>query len=167
MVATWLNAPGAAGLTNFSSSLRLSSSMYFTFSEQNRTFQLLGVWMPRTANVTGVGQPEGVHTVLISDGVLQALDVTPLTGRWLTQTDQNPHGQKAVMLSYVYWERRFGGDRSVIGKSIAIDSELRNIMGVMPRGFRVVDRDLICWCRWLSIAINRFWPALDIKGSHG
>jgi hypothetical protein len=63
LVATWLNAPGAAGLTNFSSGLRLSSSMYFTFSEQNRTFQSLGVWMPRTANVTGVGQPEEVHTV--------------------------------------------------------------------------------------------------------
>jgi predicted permease len=141
LVATWLNAPGAAGLTNFTSGLRLSSSMYFTFSEQNRTFQSLGVWMPRTANVTGVGQPEEVHTVLVSDGVLQSLDVAPLVGRWLLQGDQNPHGQKAVMLSYGYWQRRFGGDRSVVGRSIAIDSELRNIVGVMPRGFRVVDRD--------------------------
>jgi predicted permease len=141
LVATWLNAPGAAGLTNFTSGLRLSSSMYFTFSEHNRTFQSMGVWMPRTANVTGVGEPEEVHTVLISDGVLQSLNVAPLVGRWLLQADQNPHGQKAVMLSYGYWQRRFGGDRSVIGRSIAIDSELRNIVGVMPRGFRVVDHD--------------------------
>jgi predicted permease len=141
LVAVWLNAPGAAGLTNFTSGLRLSSSMYFTFSEQNRTFQSMGVWMPRTANVTGVGEPEEVHTVLISDGVLQALNVAPLVGRWLLQADQNPHGQKAVMLSYGYWQRRFGGDRSVIGRSITIDSELRNIVGVMPRGFRVVDHD--------------------------
>ena len=141
LVATWLNAPGAAGLTNFASGLRLSSSMYFTFSEQNRTFQSLGVWMPQTANVTGVGLPEEVHILLASDGVLQSLGIPPLVGRWLSQGDQNPHGQKAVMLSYGYWQRRFGGDKSVIGKSIAIDSELRNIVGVMPRGFRVVDRD--------------------------
>jgi predicted permease len=141
LVATWLNAPGAAGLTNFTSGLRLSSSMYFTFSEQNRTLESLGVWIPSTANVTGAGRPEEVHTVLISDGVLEALDVAPLTGRWLAQADQNPHGQKAVMLSYGYWQRRFGGDRSVIGRSIAIDSELRDIVGVMPRGFRVVDHD--------------------------
>ena len=62
-------------------------------------------------------------------------------GRWLSRDDQNPHGQKAVMLSYGYWQRRFGGDQSVIGRSIAIDSELRDIVGVMPRGFRVVDHD--------------------------
>jgi predicted permease len=141
LVATWLNAPGAAGLTNFTSGLRLSASMYFTFSEQNRTFQSLGVWIPSAANVTGVGQPEEVHTLLISDGVLQALEIAPRLGRWLSHDDQNPHGQKAVMLGYGYWQRRFGGDPSVIGRSMAIDSELRDIVGVMPQGFRVVDHD--------------------------
>ena len=45
------------------------------------------------------------------------------------------------MLSYGYWQRRFGGDRGVIGRSIQLDSQTREIVGVMPRGFRVVDRD--------------------------
>ena len=45
------------------------------------------------------------------------------------------------MLSYGYWQRRFGGDRAVIGRSIQLDSQTREIVGVMPRGFRVVDRD--------------------------
>ena len=55
---------------------------------------------------------------LITDGVLQTLSVPPLLGRWLLPADQNPHGPKAVMLSYGYWQRRFGGDRSAIGRSI-------------------------------------------------
>jgi hypothetical protein len=132
LVAVRLIAPGAAGLADFSSGLRLSSSMYFTFAEQNRTFQSLGVWNMGTANVTGIDQPHEVHTALISDGVLQALSVPPALGRWLLPVDQDPHGRKAVMLGYGYWQRRFGGDRSVIGRSIAIDAQPREIVGVMP-----------------------------------
>ena len=61
LVAVRMIAPGAAGLADFSSGLRLSSSMYFTFAEQNRTFQSFGVWSTDTANVTGVAQPHEVH----------------------------------------------------------------------------------------------------------
>jgi putative ABC transport system permease protein len=46
-----------------------------------------------------------------------------------------------VMLSYGYWQRRFGGDRSIIGRNITVDSRPREIAGVMPRGFRFVDSD--------------------------
>jgi predicted permease len=141
LVAVRLIAPGAAGLADFSSDLRLSSSMYLTFSEQNRTFQSFGVWNSGTANVTGVDQPHEVRTVLISDGLLQALSVPPVLGRWLLPADQDPHGAKPVMLSYGYWQRRFGGDRSVIGRSIAIDAQPRQIVGVMPKGFELVNAE--------------------------
>jgi len=141
LVAVHLIAPGAAGLADFSDGLRLSPSMYFTFSEQNRTFQSLGVWIAGIANVTGLAQPHEVHTASITDGVLQTLDVPPLLGRWLLPADQNPHGSKAVMLSYGYWQRRFGGDQSVIGRSIEVDSQPRQIVGVMPQGFRLVNAD--------------------------
>jgi predicted permease len=141
LVALHLIAPGAAGLADFSNGLRLSPSMYFTFAEQNRMFQSLGVWSSGTANVTGLAQPHEVHTVWITDGVLQTLSVPPLLGRWLLPAEQNPHGEKAVMLSYGYWQRRFGGDRSVIGRSIEVDSQPRQIVGVMPQGFRLVNAD--------------------------
>ena len=141
LVALHLIAPGAAGLADFSSGLRLSPSMYFTFSEQNRTFQSLGVWIAGQANVTGLAQPHEVHTASITDGVLQTLRVPPLLGRWLLHAEQNPHGQKAVMLSYGYWQRRFGGDTTVIGRSIDVDSQPRQIVGVMPQGFHLVNAD--------------------------
>jgi len=73
--------------------------------------------------------------------VLQSLAVPPLLGRWLSRDDQDPHAAKRVILSYGYWQRRFGGDRSVVGRSIQLDSRTVEIVGVMPRGFRVVDRD--------------------------
>jgi predicted permease len=141
LVSLWLNAPGAAGLANFTSGLHLSSSMYFTFADHNQTFLSLGVWTKSTANVTGLAQPEVVQTADISDGVLQSLAVAPLVGRALTAADQDPHGAKTVMISYGYWQRRFGGDKSVIGRNITLDSETREIVGVMPEGFRLVSTD--------------------------
>jgi predicted permease len=150
LVALRQLAPGAAGLASFADGLRLSPSMYFTYTEHNRTFQSLGVWTTGTANVTGIGQPEQVRVAFASDGVLQALDVPPFLGRWLSAQDQVPHGSDAmgflgrsttVMLSYGYWQRRFGADRSVIGRSLTIDSQSRQIVGVMPQKFRFVDTD--------------------------
>ncbi len=141
LVSLWLNAPGAGGLANFSSGLQLSSSMYFTFLDHNQSFESMGIWTPSNASVTGVAEPEQVRTEMISDGVLQTLDVPPAVGRWFLQADQDPHGGRTVVLSYGYWQRRFGGDRSVIGRVIQVDAQSREIVGVMPRGFRLVDRD--------------------------
>ena len=141
LVALHQVAPGAAGLADFENGLLLSPSMYFTYAEQNRTFQALGVWSPGTANVTGLAEPEQVRTVEVSDGVLEALADPPEVGRWLSQADQIPRGPERLMLSYGYWQRRFGGDRAVVGRKILVDSRPREIVGVMPRGFRFADTD--------------------------
>jgi predicted permease len=141
LVAVWLHAPGAAGLTNFAEGLRLSPSMYLTFAEHNRTLQSIGVWVSGTANVTGIARPEEVHTTYISDGVLQTLNVPPTAGRWILAADQVPHSHEVVMLSDGYWHRRFGGDLSVIGRNIQVDSQTREIVGVMPKGFQVMNQN--------------------------
>ena len=141
LTALWLDAPGAGGLANFSTGLQLSPSMYITFSDHNQTFQSMGIWTSGRVNVTGVAQPEQVGTALISDGILETLRVPPLLGRWFSHGDQDPRGAKTIMLSYGYWKRRFGGDPSVIGRTLQVDAQSREIVGVMPRGFRVVDQD--------------------------
>lgn len=140
LVALWLNAPGG-GLANFSDGLQLSPSMYFTFARHNHSFQSIGIWTPGSANITGLAEPEEVRTAMVSDGVLQTLEVPAVAGSWFSAADQDPHGALTVMLSYGYWQRRFGGDTSVIGRTLQVDSESRRIVGVMPRGFRMVDKD--------------------------
>ncbi len=141
LVALHQIAPGVEGLADFENGLLLSPSMYFTYAEHNQTFQSLGIWGSGTANVTGIGEPEQVRTVAVSDGVLETLGVAPAVGRWFSPQDQVPNGPGRVMLSYGYWQRRFGGERGVIGRTITTDSQLREIVGVMPRGFRFVDAD--------------------------
>jgi predicted permease len=141
LVAMRLNAPGAPGLTDFRDELRMSASMYLTFAARNSSFQSMGVWLPSTASITGIAQPEQVSTALITDGVLQTLDVPAAEGQWITAADQVPRGAQRVMLSYGYWQRRFGGDPGVVGRTIRVDSQPRVIAGVMPRGFKVVSYD--------------------------
>jgi predicted permease len=141
LVAVRQVAPGAPGLANVSDGLLLSPSMYFTYSEQNRSFQSMGVWVTGTANVTGLAEPEQVRVIAVSDGVLQTLSVPPAAGRWLSAADQVPGGPRTLMLSYGYWQRRFGGERAAIGRDLMIDSRPSQIVGVMPPGFKIVDTD--------------------------
>ena len=141
LVSLHLNAPGAPGLAEFRNELRLSPSMYITFAKHNRSFQSAGVWQAGTASITGLAQPEQVNTALISGGVLETLNVPAFTGQWLTAGDQDAHGLGRVMLSYGYWQRRFGGDPGVAGRTILVNSQSRVIAGVMPRGFKVVNYD--------------------------
>lgn len=140
IVALWLNAPGG-GLANFTNGLQLSGSMYLTFSHRNRTFESMGIWAPGYANVTGLAQPEQVQSLRVSDGILETLAVPPVEGRWFSAADQDPHGALTVMLSYGYWQRHFGRDPSVIGRNIQVDSQTREIVGIMPQGFRIADQD--------------------------
>jgi hypothetical protein len=141
LVALRQIAPGAAGLASFNDGLPLSLSMYVTYSEHNQSFQNMGVWVTTTANITGLAEPEQVRTIVVSNGVLEALGVPPAAGRWLSAADQIPRGPERVMLSYGYWERRFGGARSAVGSTITANSHPREIVGVMPRGFRVLNAD--------------------------
>jgi putative ABC transport system permease protein len=147
LVALRQIAPGAPGLTD---GLNLSPSMHLTYAEQNRTFQSMGVWIATRGTVTGVGDPEEVRAIGVSDGLLQAFNVPPAAGRWLLAADQTgptrplPAAFKQytrVMLSYGYWERRFARDPSVIGRTIIVDTLPKDIVGVMPQGFKFVNAE--------------------------
>jgi hypothetical protein len=139
LLALNLGAPGAGGLAGFTSGLQLSASMYFTFVRHNHSFASMGIWAPGAAKVTGLAQPEQVHTALVSGGLLETLDVPAALGRWFTAAEQDPRGAQAVMLSYGYWQRAFGGERDVIGRTLEVDNQPREFVGVMPRGFRIAD----------------------------
>jgi predicted permease len=144
LVAVWHEAPGAPGVASVSGGLRLSLSMYVTYAKEQRAFEAIGVWAPTSLTVTGLAEPEQVRGVLVTNGTLRALNVPPFAGRWLGAADDKVAAD-TVMLGYGYWQRRFGGDRSAIGRSITIGSRLYEIVGVMPEGFRVVavEPDLI------------------------
>ena len=140
LIAITHTAPGAPGLVSLLGDLRLSASMYFTYADENRTFQAFGVWVGGGgAAVTGIGEPEQVRTLVVSDGALQALGVAPAAGRLLSAVDQVPGGPERIMISYGYWKDRFDGDPSIVGRGLIVDGRPREIVGVTARGFRIAD----------------------------
>ena len=114
--------------------------LYFTYREGNRTLAGVGLWRAGSATVTGVAAPEEVQSLAVTSEVLPLLGVGPLLGRTFSAEDDLPGARPTVILTWGYWQRRFGGDGSVIGRRILVDGEGREVIGVMPRGFRFLDR---------------------------
>src|SRR5688572_8735426 len=131
------NAPGASGGI---ADMPESASMYVTYAENNRTFQSLGVFQPFPLTVAGAEGSEQIRGVSVSRGVLETLRVQPMLGRAFTDADYHA-GPDVVILGWGYWQRRFGGDPSVVGRTLTSDSRPLKIVGVMPRDFRVVTSE--------------------------
>jgi len=125
--------------------LRMSASQYFTYREEGRVFQYLGLYGDGGRTITGVGEPEQARALVLTYDVLLALGVQPQIGRLFTEADAKQSGTAVVdvarplILTHAYWQRRFGGDRSVIGRRLIVDSSPAEVIGVMPDGFRFLD----------------------------
>jgi putative ABC transport system permease protein len=117
----------------------LGPGMYAGLKEHAAAFQEFGVWSSGTATVTGVGDPEQIKAITMTQGVLPALRTQPFLGRWFSIDDDTPGTPETVILSHSYWVRRFGGDKRVLGREVVIDSLPRRVTGVMPRTFRFLD----------------------------
>jgi predicted permease len=118
---------------------------YFIFREQGQIFHQIGIYSDDhifsdgQVNVTGLAEPERVHALNATYDLLTTLDTPPALGRALSSSDDSPGAPLTVLLTYGYWQRKFGGDASAIGKTLIVDGQLRQIIGVLPRNFRFLD----------------------------
>lgn len=117
----------------------LSLRMYATYKENAQSFQQFGVWSAGASTVTGIGDPEQVATVTMTYGVLRALGVQPYLGRWFSKEDDTQGAQGTAILSYGYWQRRFGADGHALGRVVLIDFVPHRVIGVMPRTFEFLN----------------------------
>ncbi len=113
--------------------------LYYMYREQGRAFQDVGAWASGTSSVTGLDQPEEVRTLRVTDGVLPILGVQPMLGRLFTKLDDSPGSPETVLLAAGYWRTKFGADPTAVGKTIMVDSRPREIIGVLPDSFRLMD----------------------------
>jgi putative ABC transport system permease protein len=90
---------------------------------------------PINANLTGTDEPERVEGQLVSANYFTLLGVSAALGRVFDQTDYQPGNAEVAVLSDSLWKRRFGADRSVIGRKLRLDNDLFEIVGVLPPSF--------------------------------
>ena len=116
--------------------------LYFTYREQNRSFEDVGLWGTGTITVTGVAEPEEVPTLFVTDAVLPLVGVRPALGRLFSGADAAAGNPETVVLMAGYWRSKFGGDPSVIGRTLLLNSRPREIIGVLPDSFRFLDHQV-------------------------
>jgi predicted permease len=119
--------------------LNMAPFLYFTDREQSTTLQDVGMYNGDSLSITGVGQPEHITGLDVTDGVFPMLGVKPELGRIFTRQDDTPNAPKTILLSHAYWQRKFGADKSVIGRTLTVDGIAREIIGVLPRDFTFLD----------------------------
>jgi putative ABC transport system permease protein len=117
----------------------LAPGMYAGLKERSNTFQDFGMWSSGAVTVTGMGDPEQIKTVWMTQEVLVVLGAQTFLGRRFSIDDDTPGTPETVILSHSYWMRRFGGDERVLGRTVVIDFVPRQVIGVMPRTFRFLD----------------------------
>ena len=87
-------------------------------------------------NLTGSNEPERVAAAKVSTEFFNILGVEPLLGRTIAPNEQGPKGERVLVISHGLWQRRFGGDKAVLGQNVSLDDEPFTIIGVMPPQFR-------------------------------
>jgi putative ABC transport system permease protein len=122
--------------------LGLAASLYFTYNEESRVFEYVGMWQSGAWTVTGLGEPEEVPGLTVTNRFLAVLGVQPALGRPFLPSDDDSKGERTVMLSDGYWKSRFGGERSVLGRRIMLNGTATTIIGVLPPSFQFLDRKI-------------------------
>jgi len=125
---------------------------YNDFRDRQQSFEQVAAFSaPWIFNVTGAGEPIQVNGQWVSANLLSILGLNPVEGRGFT-ADEDKRGsqQRVAILSYGFWQRQFGGNKSIIGQSINLDDQNFTVIGIAPPHFKIgEDSDL-----WVPLALN-------------
>jgi putative ABC transport system permease protein len=121
-----------------------SPANFLDWREQNTVFEGMAAMAERSFNLTGAGEPERFDGHRVSANLFSLLGVEPQLGRAFTPEEDKP-GTRVVILSHSIWQRRFGGDPTVIGRAINLNDEAYTVVGVMPRGFQYPRSQTQLW----------------------
>ena len=136
---------------------------FHTYEHQTSVFQDIAAFDFTTPgfNLTG-DRPEQLHGIHVSEAYFRLFGATVILGRTFTPQEDSPHGGKVVVVSYGLWQRRFGGDPAIAGKSLLLGNEPYTVLGVVGKDFQS-DLDADIWLPFqfdpVSNNLNQFFQA--------
>jgi predicted permease len=158
LVTLWLtnSAAAAANVSRFNA----NSANWMDWRAQSELLEDIALTRAgANFNLTGDGPPERVQGARASSNLPQVLGVQPLLGRMFTEEETGRDARVAV-LSYGFWERRFARDPAIVGRSIQLNGEAFEVVGVMPPDFRYPTKDL-------ELLAPLFIPPDEIRSQYG
>jgi predicted permease len=120
----------------------LTEANFWDMLDMNQSLQDFGAWHGASAILTDGAEPEQVTGALVTSGFFRSLGVQPVVGRLFEPNEDTPAGGGTVrplLLSHALWVRRYGSDRTIVGRTIAFGSGPRTVVGVLPAGTPWLD----------------------------
>jgi len=146
---------------------RVSLLNYLSWAGRTTSLDALAAFNGTAFNVTGDNDVERVPGALVTASLHRVLAVAPIAGRPLAPDDERPGSRRVALIAQSFWHRRYGGDRSVIGRTIDLNGEAHEIIGVVPEAFRDVGRSQISAVAspqvFVPLTID---PARESRGNH-
>jgi len=132
---------GTAAARGLGTSLNpVSAPNYFTWKRENRVFSDLAALEPYiSVNLTGKDEPERISANRATSNYFSVIGVAPALGRAFANGDDQAGHDRVVLLDYRFWERKFGSDPSIVGKTIRLNGEEHTVIGVLPRPFQIMS----------------------------
>ena len=130
LITFWLSAP-KTGLPE----AQLCDALFASLRQRARTLESLAAYEPGAFVLTERGEPEVVDGVAVTVDYFRVLGIRPLHGRAFLAEEDSPGSNRVVVLGYELWQRRFGGDMTLLGGSIRLDNVPSVVVGVLPPGF--------------------------------
>ena len=127
-----------------------SEPNYYDWVDQNDVFENLAAQQGAAFNLTGSGEPERIVGAFSSANLFPTLGVAPVLGRNFLPEEDRPGASRVVILSHQLWQRRFGSDQDLIGKTVQLNGESHTVVGVLPRGFTFTNATEL----WVPLARN-------------
>jgi predicted permease len=122
-----------------------AAANYVDWRDQNTVFEGMAAIADESFNLTGAGEPERLEGRRVSANLFPLLGVDAHIGRTFTSGEDQPGSNKVTLLSYALWQRRFGGDNSIVGKPVNLNGEIYTVVGVMPARFEFPTSDDQLW----------------------
>ena len=135
----------------------VSAATYLDWREQSRSFSYLAAFGQTHFNLSGTDQPERVAGMRATWDLFPMLGIRPMLGRSFRPEEDRAGSPHVAILSYGLWQRKFGGDRQAIGRTVSVDSQPCTIVGVLPSWFRFFYGPEI----WLPLGLDRATASRD------
>ena len=140
-VVRMLQASPKLGLNSWG----VSQADFAAYREQNRSFETIALYNSSETNLTGVGEPERLPVTTVTADFFKVLGVNPLLGRTFVEGEDAPGRNLVCVISHRFWQRRFGGDPNILGKTLSLNNTPTQIVGVMPAEFKMPRLEIELW----------------------
>jgi putative ABC transport system permease protein len=152
LVAVWeTNAKLGAELRDRN---EVAMANFLDWRKQNQVFEQLAALAYANVNLTGVAEPERIQGAVVTTNLFQALGVLPLAGRAFLPEEEQVSSPRAVIISHGLWQRRFGSDPGVVGRTLTLNGNPTTVVGIMPQGFQLQFPISMQVDMWLPMRID-------------